>query len=68
MEAECKVTARINKDLYTQVQEHFHHGQQTKLLRQLFLSLDTLIKDGKLNDILDYMYKGKALNLPAIGE
>ncbi len=64
MKTECKVTARINKDLYTQVQEHFHHGQQTKLLRQLFLSLDKLIKEDKLNEILDYMYKGKELKLP----
>jgi hypothetical protein len=54
--------------LYNQVQEHFHHGQQTKLFRQIFLSLDILIKDGKINDILDYMYKGKELKMPAIEE
>ena len=63
---ECKVTARIDKDLYEQVQEHFHHGQQTKLFRQIFLSLKSLIADGKFNEVLDYMYKGKQLNLPGI--
>ncbi len=68
METECKVTARINKDLYTKVQEHFHHGQQTKLFRQIFLSLDKLIKEDKLNDVIDYMYRGKELKLPAIEE
>lgn len=68
MTDECKITARINKDLYNQVQSHFHHGQQTRLFRRIFLSLDILIKDGKLNDILDYMYKGKELKMPAIEE
>ena len=65
---ECKVTARIDKDLYEQVQEHFHHGQQTKLFRQIFLSLKSIINGGKLNEVLDYMYKGKALTLPGIEE
>lgn len=63
---ECKVTARIDKDLYEHVQEHFHHGQQTKLFRQIFLSLKTIINGGKLNEVMDYMYKGKPLTLPAI--
>lgn len=63
---ECKVTARIDKDLYDQVQEHFHHGQQTKLFRQIFISLKAIVDAGKLNEVLDYMYKGKALTLPGI--
>ena len=63
---ECKVTARIDKDLYDQVQEHFHHGQQTKLFRQIFLSLKALIANGKFNEVMDYMYKDKALTLPSI--
>jgi len=65
---ECKVTARIDKDLYDQVQDHFHHGQQTKLFRQIFLSLKFIIKSGKLNEVMDYMYKGKSLTLPGIEE
>ena len=40
---ECKVTARIDKDLYEQVQEHFHHGQQTKLFRHFYSALLALL-------------------------
>jgi hypothetical protein len=38
------------------------------LFRQIFLSLDKLIKEDKLNDVIDYMYRGKELKLPAIEE
>lgn len=66
LKEECKVTARIDKDLYDQVQEQFHHGQQTKLFRQIFISLKSLIDSGKLNEVMDYMYKGKSLTLPGM--
>jgi len=65
---ECKVTARIDKDLYDEVQDHFHHGQQTKLFRQIFLSLALIISENNFNDVLDYMYKNKPLTLPATKE
>jgi hypothetical protein len=65
---ECKVTARVDKDLYDSVQNHFHHGQQTKLFRQIFLSLKSLIASNNFNQVLDYMYKGKPLTLPGIEE
>lgn len=65
---ECKVTARIDKELYDHVQDHFHHGQQTKLFRQIFSSLQTLINEDKFSEVLDYMYKGKPLTLPKVIE
>lgn len=68
LKEECKVTARIDKDLYEQVQEHFHHGQQTKLFRQIFISLKAIVDAGKLSEVLDYMYKGKALTLPGVDD
>ena len=68
MDSESKVTARISRDLYEKVQENFHHGQTTKLFRQIFLSIETLIEDEKFNDVLDYMYRGKELTLPGLKE
>ena len=65
---DCKVTARIDRDLYNYVQEHFHHGQQTNLFRQIFLSLKDLIDDGKFDEVISYMYKQKPLTLPTVLE
>ena len=63
---ESKLTARIDTELYSSVQEHFHHGQQTIFLRKLYLSLKEIIDSGKFDDITDYLYKNKALTLPNI--
>lgn len=68
MDTECKVTARVDRDLYEYVQDHFHHGQQTKLFRAIFLSLKDLIDDDKFDDVISYMYKNKPLTLPGIRE
>lgn len=67
-EKECKVTARIEETLYQQIQDKFYHGQQTLFFRNVFKSLRTIIQEGRFNEITDYLYKGKALNLPAIEE
>lgn len=64
--AESKITARIDSVLYYKVQSHFHHGQQSKLFRNIFESLDQIIKDGNFDKITDYLYKGKPLILPEI--
>lgn len=65
-EKECKVTARIDEKLYYQIQDHFYHGQQTLFFRNVFKSLKVLIAADRFNEITDYLYKGKALTLPAV--
>jgi len=65
-EKECKVTARIEESLYSQIQDYFYHGQQTLFFRNVFKSLKIIIADNRANEITDYLYKGKALTLPAI--
>lgn len=64
-EKECKVTARIDPELYVKIQEKFYHGQQTLFFRNIFRSLSIIIKEDRFNEITDYLYKGKALTLPA---
>jgi hypothetical protein len=66
MEKECKVTARIEPELYVQIQEKFYHGQQTLFFRNVFKSLFIIIKLNRFNEVTDYLYKGKALTLPPI--
>lgn len=63
---ECKLTARIDRDLYNYVQEHFHHGQQTNLFRHIFVSLKTLIDNDNFDAVISYMYKNEPLTLPSI--
>lgn len=63
---ECKVTARIDEALYAQIQDKFYHGQQTLFFRNVFKSLSKIINDDRYNEVTDYLYKGKALTLPAI--
>lgn len=67
-EKECKVTARIDEKLYSQIQENFYHGQQTLFFRAVFKSLKEIIDDGRFTEITDYMYKGKELTLPSFPE
>jgi len=63
---ESKITARIDSILYHQVQQNFHHGQQTQLFRNIFKSLYEIIKNDRFDEITDYLYKGKPLMLPEI--
>ena len=65
-EKDCKVTARIEEDLYTMIQDNFYHGQQTLFFRNVFRSLKKIIQEDRFNEITDYLYKGKSLTLPAI--
>lgn len=62
---ESKVTARIDAVLYAKIQRHFHYGQQTKLFRKIFLSIEQLVDEGEFDKVTDYLYKGKPLTLPA---
>lgn len=63
---ESKLTARIDQDLYNQIQNNFHHGQQTKLFRNIFESLKIIIDEDRFDEVTDYLYKGKPLTLPSI--
>jgi len=63
---ESKLTARIDTELYSSVQEHFHHGQQTIFLRKIYLSLKKLIDDENFDAITDYLYKDSSLTLPNV--
>ena len=63
---ESKVTARIDRELYEYVKNHFHQGQQTNLFRSIFISLKMLIDDDKFGEVMDYMYGEAPLILPNI--
>lgn len=65
-EKECKITARVTGSLYLTIKEHFYHGQQTLFFINVFKSLQTIIEEDRFDDVRDYLYKGKPLNLPAI--
>jgi len=61
---ESKVSARIDNDIYLQVQNHFHHGQQTMFLRKIYNSLKILIDKEGFGSVTDYLYKKSDLTLP----
>jgi hypothetical protein len=65
-EKDCKVTARIDEDLYTMVHDNFYHGQQTLFFKNVFRSLKKIIQEDRFNDITNYLYKGQPLVLPAV--
>ena len=58
-----QATARIESELYDRVTSNFHQGQLTTLFRNIFESLDELMKNGRLIDISNYIYKAKPLHL-----
>ena len=66
VDQESKVTARIDKELYDKIQGKFYHGQQTLSFRNVFASLEKIINEGRYDEVTNYLYKGKALTLPAI--
>lgn len=68
MEKECKVTARIEPELYVKIKDKLYHGQQTMFFRKVFKSLEIIIKEERFNEVTDYLYKGKALILPPVDE
>lgn len=65
-DAESKITARIEKELYDKIQDKFYHGQQTLFFRTVFASLEKIIDEGRYDEVHDYMFKNKELILPAI--
>ena len=65
-EHEGKVAARVDREIYDKVQKHFHHGQQTQLIRNIFESLSILSNENRFEEVMDYMYKGTELVLPKL--
>jgi len=63
-DAESKVTARVDRDLYDYVKTHFHQGQQTNLFRNIFISLKMMIDKDRFGEVMDYMYGTEPLVLP----
>jgi hypothetical protein len=63
---ESKVTARVDRDLYDYVKNHFHQGQQTNLFRSIFTSLKQMIDEGRFGEVMDYMYGNADLVLPNV--
>lgn len=65
-EVDSKATARIERDLYERVRQHFHYGLQTMLFQNIFESIDEKIQSGNFNEVIDYIYKKGSLTLTPI--
>ena len=64
---ETKMSAvRIEAELYDRVTKHFHQGQHSTLIRNIFESLDVMMANGQLVDISNYIYKAKTLTLKPV--
>ncbi len=57
------IAVRIELDLYNRVTTNFHHGQVTTLIRNIFESIDTMMKEDRLIEITNYIYKAEPLVL-----
>lgn len=58
-----KATVTVEADLYARVKGSFHYGQMTKLFRNLFETLDQMIKDDEIMLVVNYIYKNDSLKL-----
>jgi hypothetical protein len=65
---DCKITARIEEDLYEVVHDKFYHGQQTLFFKSIFMSLKKIIQEDRFNEVTDYLYKEQPLTLPSISK
>ncbi len=61
-----KATVKIEKSLYLFVKGNFYHGQLSKLIRNVFESVQILILRGKINDIILYISGQRNLTLPRV--
>ena len=61
-----KVTVKIEKSLYLFVKGNFYHGQLSKLIRNVFESINLLILKGKIKDVILYLSGQRNLTLPKI--
>ena len=63
-----KATTRINNHVYEGVMKHLQYGQLSSLMRKFFNSILQLMEEGKLMDIINYIYGVSDLTLPKIKE
>jgi len=61
-----KVTVKIEKSLYLFVKGNFYHGQLSKLIRNVFESINLLILKGKIKDVILYLSGQRNLTLPKV--
>jgi len=61
-----KATVKIEKSLYLFVKGNFYHGQLSKLIRNVFESVQMLIQNGKIRDIILYISGQRNLTLPKV--
>jgi hypothetical protein len=61
-----KATVKIEKSLYLFVKGNFYHGQLSKLIRNVFESVQVLIQNGKIKDVILYISGQRNLTLPKI--
>jgi hypothetical protein len=63
-----KATVKIEKSLYLFVKGNFYHGQLSKLIRNVFESVQMLILKGKIKDVILYISGQRNLTLPRINQ
>ena len=61
---QTKMTTLVASDLYERVKKRFHYGQMSQLLRTFIISIDLIIKQGNIVDIIKYMHGKQKLTLP----
>ncbi len=61
-----KATANIELELYDRVTSQLHQGQLTALFKGIFKSLDVMIKEDRLVDITNFIYKANELTLKPV--
>jgi len=62
-----KATVQIETELYNRVSNKLHYGQLSSLLRNMFESIDQMIKEDNLMEVVHYIYKEQPLLLTPIG-
>ena len=58
-----KATVTIEAELYERVKSNFHYGQLSKLFRNLFETIDKMITNDEIMQIVNYIYKNDSLTL-----
>lgn len=64
----AKATFRVDLGHYNTVLNKLHHGQMTALFQVIFENLDALIKEDRVMDIVQYLYKKAPLTFIPIVE
>jgi hypothetical protein len=59
-----KLTAEIDRDIYTRIARDLHHGQMTQLVRAFAVAIDGLIQANKKDELYCWLYGDKELTLP----